>query len=85
MRKVWEQVDVRSNRYFISEHTSGATNDIYLSNGIDTIMLEDCLIWEDSEFTDAEAEDILAHLQTTTDGVGVEEYEGWYLCVEEAV
>jgi hypothetical protein len=45
-------------------------------------MLEDCLIWEDSEFTDDEAEDILAHLQSTTDGVGVEDYEGWYLCVE---
>jgi hypothetical protein len=83
MRKVWELEDMRSNRYFVSEYTSGSTNDIYLTNGTDTIMLEDCLIWEDDEFTDAEADDILAHLQTTADGVGVEEYEGWYLCTVE--
>jgi hypothetical protein len=82
MRKVWDLEDMRSNRYFVSTITSGATNDIYLTNGTDTIMLEDCLIWEDDEFTDAEADDILAHLKSTADGVGVEEYEGWYLCVE---
>jgi hypothetical protein len=66
----------------IAETTSGRTDDIYLSNGEHTIMLEDCLIWEDSEFTDDEAEDILEHLQSTTDGVGIEDYEGWYLCKE---
>ena len=82
MRKIWEQTDAVYNRYMIAETTSGRTDDIYLSNGEHTIMLEDCLIWEDSEFTDDEAEDILAHLQSTTDGVGVEDYEGWYLCVE---
>jgi hypothetical protein len=82
MRKIWEQTDAVYNRYFVSEHTSGRTDNIYLSNGIETIMLEDCLIWEDSAFTDDEAEDILEHLQSTTDGVGIEEYEGWYLCKE---
>jgi hypothetical protein len=82
MRKIWEQTDTVYNRYMIAETTSGRTDDIYLSNGEHTIMLEDCLIWEDSEFTDEEANDILEHLQSTDDGVGVEDYEGWYLCVE---
>jgi hypothetical protein len=82
MRIIWEQTDTVYNRYMIAETTSGRTDDIYLSNGEHTIMLEDCLIWEDSEFTDDEAEDILEHLQSTTDGVGIEDYEGWYLCKE---
>jgi hypothetical protein len=81
MRKIWEQTDAVYNRYMIAETTSGSTDDIYLSNGTDTIMLEDCLIWEDSEFTDEEADDILEHLQSTDDGVGVEDYEGWRLIV----
>jgi len=76
-------VDAVYNRYFIGESTSGRTEDIYLSNGEHTIMLEDCLIWEDSEFIDDEAEDILTHLLATENGVGVEEYEGWYLCLQE--
>jgi hypothetical protein len=82
MRKIWEQTEAVYNRYMIAATTSGRTHDIYLSNGEHTIMLEDCLIWEDSEFTDDEAEDILEHLQSTTDGVGIEDYEGWYLCKE---
>jgi hypothetical protein len=82
MRKIWEQTDAVYNRYMIAETTSGSTDDIYLSNGTDTIMLEDCLIWEDSEFTDEEADDILEHLLSTDDGVGVEDYEGWRLIVD---
>jgi hypothetical protein len=81
-RIIWEQTEAVYNRYMIAATTSGSTHDIYLTNGIETIMLEDCLIWEDSEFTDDEAEDILEHLQSTTDGVGIGDYEGWYLCKE---
>ena len=84
MQKV-QVVDAVYNRYMISEYTSGRTEDIYLSDGVHTIMLEDCLIWESECFEDEEFYDILEHLQSTQDGVGVEEYEGWYLCVEEAV
>jgi hypothetical protein len=47
-------VDVQSNRYFIGETTSGATNDIYLTDGKTTIKLEDCLIWEEELFDDEE-------------------------------
>ena len=84
MRKV-EVIAVESNRYYIGETTSGATNDIYLSDGKHTIMLEDCLIWESECFEDEEFYDILEHLQSTEDGVGIGDYEGWYLCEEEAV
>jgi len=65
------------NRYLIAETTSGSTDDIYLSDGVHTIMLEDCLIWDSECFEDSEFYDILEHLQSTEDGVGVEEYEGW--------
>jgi hypothetical protein len=71
------------NRYLIAETTSGSTNNIYLSDGEHTIMLEDCLIWEDSDFTDEEFYDILGVVQATTaeqrDGT---EYEGWHLIKE---
>lgn len=59
MRKV-KVVDVQSNRYYIGETTSGATNDIYLSDGNVTLKLEDCLIWEESDFTDADFYDTVA-------------------------
>ena len=81
-RTTWQVTDAVYNRYMVSEYTSGRTEDVYLNNGTHTIMLEDCLIWDDEEFTDAEADNILQHLQSTTDGVGVEEYEGWYLVKE---
>jgi hypothetical protein len=83
MREIWEQTDAVYNRYMIDEFTSGRTEDIYLTDGEHTIMLEDCLIWEDTEFTDEDADDILDHLLHTTDGVGIGEYEGWYLIKEE--
>ena len=82
MRKIWEQTDTVYNRYMVNAYTSGRTDDIYLTNGIETIMLEDCLMLEDSEFTDEEAEEILENLQSTTDGVGIGDYEGWYLITE---
>ena len=40
----------QSNRYYIGESTSGITNDIYITDGKQTLKLEDCLIWESSEF-----------------------------------
>ena len=80
MRKVWHVVDAVYNRYMVNAHTSGRTEDIYLSNGTHTIKLEDCLIWEDTEFTDAEADEILECLLDKEDGVGEDELEGWYLC-----
>jgi hypothetical protein len=82
MRKV-KVVGAVYNRYLIAETTSGSTNNIYLSDGEHTIMLEDCLIWEDSDFTDEEFYDILGVVQATTaeqrDGT---EYEGWHLIKE---
>jgi len=82
MRKV-KVVGAVYNRYLIAETTSGSTNDVYLSDGEHTIMLEDCLIWEDSDFTDEEFYDILGVVQATTaeqrDGT---EYEGWHLIKE---
>lgn len=81
MKKV-HVVDAVYNRYMISEYTSGRTEDIYLSDGTHTIMLEDCLIWDSEMFEDSEFYDILEHLQSTKDGVGVEEYEGWTLVKE---
>ena len=82
MRTIWEPADAVARYCSTAATTSGRTDDIYLCNGEHTIMLEDCLIWEDSEFTDDEAEDILEHLQSTTDGVGIGDYEGWYLITE---
>jgi hypothetical protein len=82
MRKV-KVVGAAYNRYLIAETTSGSTNNIYLRDGEHTIMLEDCLIWEDSDFTDEEFYDILGVVQATTaeqrDGT---EYEGWHLIKE---
>jgi len=62
MRKV-KVVDVQSNRYYIGETTSGSTNDIYLSDGNVTLKLEDCLIWEESDFTDADFYSTLAQCE----------------------
>ena len=77
----WETVDAVYNRYLITSTTSGSTNDIYITDGEHTIMLEDCLIWDESIFEDAEADAILAHLQAVG-GTGVEEYEGWHLIAD---
>jgi len=70
-------VDAVANRYFIGETTSGTTSDIYLTDGATVVKLEDCLIWDSECFEDSEFYDILEHLQSTDNGVGVEEYEGW--------
>lgn len=51
MRKV-ELLDVESNRYFLSEYTSGSTNDYLLTDGNVVLKLEDCLIYEDIDINE---------------------------------
>jgi len=48
MRKL--QYTTKLNRYYVGATTSGATNDIYVTDGNVTLKLEDCLIWESSDF-----------------------------------
>jgi hypothetical protein len=78
MQKI-QVVDAVANRYFVSETTSGSTSNVYLTDGVHTLMLEDCLIWDSEVFEDAEFYDILQHVQQQEYGTGVEEYEGWHL------
>ena len=68
------------NRYFTSEVTNGATNDIFITDGTVTLKLEDCLIWDSETFTLEEFDDIVAHLtEEIFTGVHFVEYEGWTL------
>jgi hypothetical protein len=77
MQKI-QVVDAVANRYFIGATTSGTTSDIYLTDGVITIKLEDCLIWDSECFEDAEFYDIVAHLQEQElTGVQFVAYEGW--------
>ena len=80
MRKV-EVIAVESNRYYIGETTSGATNDIYLSDGNITLKLEDCLIWDESEFSDA---DFYATVTQCEEDADTMRDMGWTI-VEETV
>jgi hypothetical protein len=48
MRKL--QYTQQYNRYFESGITHGSTYDILITDGNTTLKLEDCLIWESSEF-----------------------------------
>ena len=75
MQKI-QVVDTVANRYFTSATTSGSTSDIYLTDGITTVKLEDCLIWDSECFEDAEFYDIVEHC-VANGGVGVDGYEGW--------
>jgi hypothetical protein len=81
MQKV-QVVNAVANRYFIGESTSGSTSDVYLSDGVVTVKLEDCLIWDSECFEDEEFYDIVEHLNANN-GVGVEGYEGWTLVKEQ--
>ena len=74
MRKV-KLVNMVHNGYVITETTSGSTNDIYLTDGTTTLKLEDCLIWEDSLFTDEEFYEIVADCKD--DAAGMKEEHGW--------
>lgn len=67
------------NRYLIAQTTSGATHDYEITDGEHTIMLDDCLIFEQDCFSVREFDDIVTHLQQQQDGVGIDEFEGWTL------
>lgn len=75
MQKI-QVVDTVANRYFTSATTSGTTSDIYLTDGVTTVKLEDCLIFDSDCFEDEEFYDIVAHCKANNN-VGVEGYEGW--------
>jgi hypothetical protein len=82
MRRV-KVVTTEANRYFVSETTSGTTSDIYLTDGVTTLRLEDCLIWDLYSFEDSEFDEIVAHCKANNN-IGVDGFEGWSI-VEEAV
>jgi hypothetical protein len=65
------------NRYFIGDTTSGATNDIYITDGNVTLKLEDCLIWESSEFKMRDFDETVKQCKTNTAEMAE---MGWTLC-----
>jgi len=78
MRKLTYTTEL--NRYYIGESTSGATNDIYITDGQYVLKLEDCLIWESSEFTLAEFDDIVSKLiESELTGQTFLDLDGWTL------
>lgn len=78
MRKL--EYTTQLNRYYIGESTSGATNDIYITDGQYVLKLEDCLIWDSEDFTLAEFDDIVSKLiETELTGQTFLELDGWTL------
>ena len=78
MRKLTYTTEL--NRYYVGETTSGATNDIYITDGKCILKLEDCLIWDSEDFTLEEFDDIVTHLvEEELTGVHFVQYEGWSL------
>ena len=72
------------NRYYIGASTSGATNDILITDGKQVLKLEDCLIWDSEDFTLDEFDDIVSKLiETELTGQIFFDLEGWSL--EEVV
>jgi len=70
----------QQNRYYVGATTSGATNDIYITDGQYVLKLEDCLIWDSEDFTLDEFDDIVTHLvEEELTGVHFVQYEGWSL------
>ncbi|CAB4125695.1 hypothetical protein UFOVP181_451 [uncultured Caudovirales phage] len=70
----------QSNRYYIGETTSGATNDIFITDGKCILKLEDCLIWDSETFTLDEFDDIVSKLiETELTGQTFFDLEGWSL------
>lgn len=58
MQKI-QVLDAVANRYYVGATTSGSTQDIYLTDGVTTVKLEDCLIWDSESFEDKEFYDIV--------------------------
>ena len=68
------------NRYYIGETTSGATNDIFITDGQYVLKLEDCLIWDSETFTLAEFDNIVSTLiESELTGQTFLDLEGWTL------
>ena len=69
-----------SNRYYIGESTSGATNDIYITDGQYVLKLADCLIWDSEDFTLADFDDIVSKLiEHELTGQTFLDLDGWSL------
>ena len=66
--------------YLITDTTSGSLDNVYLQCGERTIMLEECLIWEEECFGVEEFDEVLAHCEANG-GVGVDEFDGWRIVV----
>jgi len=79
MRKV-KLVNTEHAGYMITDTTSGSLNNIYLQCGQRTIMLEECLIWEDECFGEEEFNEVLEHCEANG-GVGMNEFDGWRIIV----
>jgi hypothetical protein len=70
----------QANRYYIGATTSGATNDIYITDGQYVLKLEDCLIWESEDFTLDEFDNIVSTLvEAELTGQTFLELDGWSL------
>ena len=79
MRKV-KLVSTEQVGYMITDTTSGSLNNVYLRCGERTIMLEECLIWEEAGFTVREFDRVVKHCEANG-GVGVDEFDGWRIVV----
>jgi hypothetical protein len=78
MRKV-KLVCTEQVGYMITDTTSGSLSNVYLQCGLRTIMLEECLIWENG-FTVREFDRVVKHCEANG-GVGVNEFDGWRIVV----
>ena len=79
MRKV-KLVSTEQVGYMITDTTSGSVNNVYLQCGLRTIMLEECLIWEEECFGVEEFDEVVEHCEANG-GVGVAEFDGWRIVV----
>lgn len=67
----------KQNRYYVGATTSGATNDIFITDGTVTLKLEDCLIWEASEFKLRDFDETVAQCKANTAEMAE---AGWSIC-----
>jgi len=79
MRKV-KLVNTEQVGYMITDTTSGSLSNIYLQCGERTIMLEECLIWDEECFSVEEFDRVVKHC-AANGGVGVGEFDGWRIVV----
>jgi hypothetical protein len=79
MRKV-KLVSTEQVGYMITDTTSGSLSNVYLQCGERTIMLEECLIWEEAGVTVREFDRGVKHCEAHG-GVGVDECDGWSIVV----